>query len=84
MPGFWELVVLLVILVIVFGARQLPALGEAVGRAIVRFRSAAASREEIQVQPATPPAPDDPGADDGGNQRDPKDQDVQEGEHERN
>lgn len=40
MTGFWELGVLVAILVIVFGARQLPALGEAIGRAIVRRRAA--------------------------------------------
>ena len=50
MPGFWELAVLLLILVIVFGARRLPALGEAIGRAIVNFRRGSTdARDDIDV-----------------------------------
>lgn len=39
MSGFSELAVLLAILVIVFGARRLPAMGEAIGRSIVKRRT---------------------------------------------
>jgi Sec-independent protein translocase protein TatA len=38
MYGLMDLVVILVILVIVFGAKWLPATGEAIGRSIVRRR----------------------------------------------
>ena len=40
MPGFWELILLLVILVIVFGATRLPALGEAIGRSLSNYKAA--------------------------------------------
>ncbi|MBW2730934.1 MAG: twin-arginine translocase TatA/TatE family subunit [Deltaproteobacteria bacterium] len=46
-PGFVELAFLLVILVVVFGARRLPALGEAIGRAVDKARE----------RHAKPPAP---------------------------
>jgi sec-independent protein translocase protein TatA len=62
MPGFPELALILVILVIVFGATQLPALGAALGRAVHNFRRARQSRDEIQVTrveiSASPPARD--------------------------
>lgn len=59
-PGFWELIVLLIILVIVFGARQLPALGEAIGRALVNYRRARHSRDDIEVARVKPPLEDAP------------------------
>ncbi len=40
MPGFVELVFLIVILVIVFGFHRLPAMGEALGRTIHNLRNA--------------------------------------------
>lgn len=49
-PGFVELAFLIAILVVVFGARRLPALGEAIGRALDKGR---ARRDE-------PPAPSPP------------------------
>ena len=36
MYGLMDLIVILVILVIIFGAKWLPATGEAIGRALVR------------------------------------------------
>jgi Sec-independent protein translocase protein TatA len=55
-----------IILIIVFGARRLPALGEAIGRAIAKYRSAAASRDAIDVErvDASPPSTGEPGAED--------------------
>ena len=38
MPGFPELLVILIILVIVFGAQKLPALGEAIGKMMVNLK----------------------------------------------
>ena len=52
MPGFPELLVIIIILIIVFGAKSLPDLGEAIGRAIVRRRAARAAQ--------APPAADEP------------------------
>ena len=42
--------VLLAILVIVFGAKRLPRLGEALGKAVVKYRQASRSRSEIEVE----------------------------------
>ena len=51
MTGFLELLLLLAILVCVFGARKLPALGEAIGRTIRNFKTSSASRDDITVSP---------------------------------
>ncbi len=51
-PGFVELALLLGILVIVFGARRLPALGESIGRALDKARARRAERTD-RPQPKT-------------------------------
>lgn len=43
MPGFMELFVILVILVIVFGAKTVPDVGAAIGRAIAKRRRSSGS-----------------------------------------
>ncbi|PID39184.1 MAG: twin-arginine translocase TatA/TatE family subunit [Proteobacteria bacterium] len=50
MPGFVELLYIIVILVIVFGFKRLPALGEALGRAVHNMRAGARSRSDIEVK----------------------------------
>lgn len=47
--GFSELVVILLILMLVFGASRLPKLGESMGKAIRNFKRAVAQNEHIQV-----------------------------------
>jgi sec-independent protein translocase protein TatA len=54
MPGFTELIVILVILVIIFGANKLPALGTALGRMMKNFRRARRARDEIEVSSSDP------------------------------
>lgn len=49
-PGFVELALLIAILIIVFGARRLPALGEAIGRGLDRLRS-----RRAEANDASPP-----------------------------
>ena len=49
--GFGELLVLLAIVLIVFGANKLPQLGDGLGRAIKNFKRAAAGHDEIEVAP---------------------------------
>jgi Sec-independent protein translocase protein TatA len=46
MPGFSELIVILVILVIVFGAQLLPMLGDAIDRMTANSKRSAANRSE--------------------------------------
>jgi sec-independent protein translocase protein TatA len=47
--GFSELVVILLILMLVFGASRLPKLGESMGKAIRNFKRGIAQNENIQV-----------------------------------
>jgi sec-independent protein translocase protein TatA len=49
--GFSELVVILLILILVFGASRLPALGEGLGRAIRSFKRGINQDENIEVTP---------------------------------
>ena len=47
--GVSELVVILLILMLVFGASRLPKLGESMGKAIRNFKRAVAQNEDIHV-----------------------------------
>lgn len=49
--GFSELLVILLILILVFGASRLPALGEGLGKAIKSFKRSFAQDEKIDVSP---------------------------------
>src|SRR5215471_20184216 len=53
--GPWELVIILVILVLIFGASRLSQVGGAVGKSVREFRSAV--QDEPQPAPAPAPAP---------------------------
>ncbi len=45
-PGPWELILLLVIVLIIFGPGKLPDIGNAVGKGIREFRRASSELEE--------------------------------------
>lgn len=49
--GIGELLIILVIVLVVFGAGKLPDLGEGLGRGIKNFRKAVKSPDEIDVTP---------------------------------
>jgi sec-independent protein translocase protein TatA len=49
--GFGELVLILVIVVVVFGASKLPQLGDGLGKAIKNFKRAVNAQNEIDVSP---------------------------------
>jgi sec-independent protein translocase protein TatA len=49
--GFGELVILLIIVLLVFGAGKLPQIGDALGKSIKNFKRAAAGKDEIDVTP---------------------------------
>lgn len=56
-----ELILILVIVLIIFGAGKLPQIGDALGKGIRNFKKASAGDEDIDVvpkgeQPALPPA----------------------------
>jgi sec-independent protein translocase protein TatA len=49
--GTTELLVVLGIVVVIFGARRLPELGSGLGQAIKNFKKGLSSKEEIDVTP---------------------------------
>jgi sec-independent protein translocase protein TatA len=49
--GMPELVVILVIVLIIFGAGKLPQIGEGIGKGIRNFRKATKAPDEIDVTP---------------------------------
>jgi len=49
--GMTELLVVLVILVAIFGARRLPELGSGLGKAIKNFKAGVSGQDEIDVTP---------------------------------
>ena len=64
-PGPWELILLLVIVLIIFGPGKLPDIGNAVGKGIREFRKASNDLEEsVRGEPkrsATPAEEPPPG-----------------------
>ena len=62
--GVPELLVLLVIIVLIFGATRLPQIGEGLGKGIKNFRGALREPPEIDVTPTKEPesSPEEPGA----------------------
>jgi sec-independent protein translocase protein TatA len=53
--GFGELLILLFVVLLFFGARKLPAVGEGLGKAIRGFKDAV--RDPPRDPPAPPPRP---------------------------
>jgi sec-independent protein translocase protein TatA len=49
--GMGELLVILVIVIVVFGASKLPQLGDALGKSIKNFKRATSQQDEIDVTP---------------------------------
>lgn len=49
MPGMGELLIILLIVLLIFGAGKLPAIGDALGRSIKNFKRGASADGEIEV-----------------------------------
>ena len=49
--GTTELLILLGIVIIIFGARRLPELGSGLGKAIKNFKAGVSGKDEIDVTP---------------------------------
>lgn len=49
--GLGELVILLLIVLLVFGAGKLPQIGDALGKSIKNFKRATQGKDEIDVTP---------------------------------
>ena len=54
--GISELIVILLILIVVFGASRLPQLGESMGRTIRNFKRGMDTDESIKIAKPPPPA----------------------------
>ena len=68
--GTWELVLVCIVVVLVFGSTKLPQLGDGLGRAIKNFKRAVSGNNEIDVSPKKA------SAELGGNERAAKGADV--------
>ena len=53
--GIWEILAILVVILLIFGARRLPEIGSSMGKGIRTFKSALMGDEEKQP-PEPPPA----------------------------
>jgi sec-independent protein translocase protein TatA len=49
--GTTEILIILLLVVVIFGARRLPELGSGLGKAIKNFKLGVSSRDEIDVTP---------------------------------
>ncbi len=50
--GMTELLIIMVIVLVIFGANKLPEIGAGMGKAIKNFKKATTEPEEIDVSPA--------------------------------
>ncbi|ADU62795.1 MAG: twin-arginine translocase TatA/TatE family subunit [Pseudodesulfovibrio sp.] len=49
--GVWELLIILVIVLVIFGAKKLPEIGGGIGKAISNFKKATNEPDEIDITP---------------------------------
>lgn len=49
--GMPELIVILVIVIVIFGAGRLPEIGGALGKSIRNFKKASEGKDEIEIKP---------------------------------
>lgn len=47
-PGPWELIIILLIVLIIFGAGKLPEIGSGLGKGIRNFKKATSGKDEIE------------------------------------
>ena len=57
--GVWELLIILVIVLVIFGAKKLPEIGGGIGKAISNFKKASSEPDEIDVTPKSSPSDED-------------------------
>lgn len=61
MLGTGELIVVLIVVLLVFGANKIPALGDGLGKAIRNFKKSVNEDPAIDVTPKKPAPPAAPG-----------------------
>ena len=55
MLGGWEILLLLAVVLLLFGAKRLPELAKGLGKSIKEFKKASDGTEEIEVKPSSKP-----------------------------
>ncbi len=50
-PGTFELILILAVVILIFGGRKLPEIGAALGKGIRNFRKSLQGQDEIDVTP---------------------------------
>jgi len=51
MPGFWEWVIILFIVLVVFGAGKIPDIGSSLGKGIKNFKKSLKEPDAIDITP---------------------------------
>jgi sec-independent protein translocase protein TatA len=59
-PGPWELIIILLIVLVIFGAGKLPEIGSGLGKGIKNFKKAVAGKDEIEVTSSSGTEPQTP------------------------
>ena len=59
MPGLTEILIILLIVAVIFGAGRLPQIGDGLGRAIRNFKRSVTGDNEVDVTPKQVPPGDD-------------------------
>jgi sec-independent protein translocase protein TatA len=60
--GMPELIVIMIIVIVLFGANRLPEIGRGIGQAIKNFKNFTSEPDEIDVTPKQKATKDEPGA----------------------
>ena len=59
-PGIWELIVIVILVVVIFGGRKLPELGKGLGQGLANFRRAMRDTTDQPKDQAGPEAKTEP------------------------
>ena len=63
MPGplsIWEILIILVVLLLLFGAKRLPEMGRSLGRGMREFKDAVTGKDDERERPELNPPPASP------------------------
>ncbi|MDR1124892.1 MAG: twin-arginine translocase TatA/TatE family subunit [Deltaproteobacteria bacterium] len=55
MPSLWQILIVLLVVVVLFGAKKLPEIGGGLGKAIRNFKKATSEPDEIDITPKSAP-----------------------------